>query len=317
MASWMLPVVALAVGWGFLVWSANRFVSGAAVLAGHWNLSPLVIGMVVVGFGTSTPELLVSSIASWQGASGIAMGNVVGSNILNITLILALAVIFKPLHVHASINRVELPLLLVISIVALIFGRDGTLSRLEAAGGLLIFMFWVYRSIRASHASHQEIEVEEVIHVSKRLNPIFSTLGGLFVLLLSSRLMVWGAVDLARTVGLSELVIGLTIVGLGTSLPELASAIVSARKGETDLVLGNIVGSNLFNLLAVGSISGLIRPLTTSGDLLLRDLPVSIGITVLLMLFAGGKAWKGTLERWEGGVLLSIYIVYTAWLFAG
>ncbi|MEX1212464.1 MAG: calcium/sodium antiporter [Balneolaceae bacterium] len=317
MATWILPVAALGIGWVLLVWSANKFVTGAATLAERWRLSPLVIGMVVVGFGTSAPELLVSSIASWQGASGIALGNVVGSNILNITLILALAMLLSPLKVDTSLNRVQLPLLLGITVIVWGLGWDGTLSRLEAGGGLLLFTIWVGRAILGSRTSHDPAAEGIVTPDHSPSHPAWSTLLGLVVLLIGSRFLVWGAVDLARSAGLSELVIGLTLVGLGTSLPELASAIVSARRGQSELVLGNIVGSNLFNLLAVGSVAGLIRPLETSGDLLFRDLPVSLGVTLLLMLFAGGRAWRGELQRWEGGVLLCVYLAYTLWLFLG
>ncbi|MGM0507130.1 MAG: calcium/sodium antiporter [Bacteroidota bacterium] len=317
MGDWILPVMVMIIGWGLLVWSANRFVSGAAALASRWKLSPLLIGMVVVGFGTSAPELLVSSIASWQGASGIALGNIVGSNILNISLILALAILFTPIAVQPSVNRVQLPLLLIVSGGVLLLGWDGTLDRIDSVALLGLFSVWIVMLIRASRASYNPTMEPEATLDREEPHPIRTALLGLFVLLVSSRLLVWGAVEMARSFGMSELVIGLTIVGLGTSLPELASAVVSARRGQSELVLGNIVGSNLFNLMAVAGVAGLLRPLMIGDALLLRDLPVSIGITVLLTIFAAGKAWKGELQRWEGGILLAIYIAYTAWLLVG
>ncbi|MEX2441053.1 MAG: calcium/sodium antiporter, partial [Pontimonas sp.] len=295
----------------------NRFVSGAVALAGRWKLSPLLIGMVVVGFGTSAPELLVSSIASWQGASGIALGNIVGSNMLNISLILGLAVLFSPIAVQPSVNRVQLPLLLIVSGGLLLLGWDGVLDRIDSSALLSLFLVWAVMSIRASRASYDPLLEPEATLDREEPHPLRSALFGLLFLLVSSRLLVWGAVEMARSFGISELVIGLTIVGLGTSLPELASALVSARRGQSELVLGNIVGSNLFNLMAVGGVAGLLRPLAIGDELLLRDLPVSIGITVLLMLFAAGKAWKGELHRWEGGVLLAVYVLYTTWLLVG
>lgn len=317
MGEWILPVVGMLTGWALLVWSANYFVSGAAALAGRWKLSPLLVGMVVVGFGTSAPELLVSSIASWQGASGIALGNMVGSNILNVSLILALAVLFFPIIVQPSVNRVQLPLILVVTCILLILGWDGTIDRIESMGLLVLFSGWVMGSVRASRASYDPTQEATVSLDQEIKNPLGKAILGLLVLLISSRLLVWGAVEMARSFGLPELVIGLTIVGLGTSLPELASAVVSARRGQSELVLGNIVGSNLFNLMAVGGVAGLIRPLSTGDALLFRDLPVSIGITLFLMIFAAGKAWKGELRRWEGGVLLLVYITYTTWLLIG
>lgn len=298
-----------------LVWSAGLFVDGAASLAKLWGMPPLLIGMVIVGFGTSMPELTVSALSAAAGSPAIALGNAVGSNIVNIGLILGLTALIKPIAVASTIVRRELPVLLGVSALGGLFFIDGALSRWEAGLFLALFGAIMGLTIRtALRGKGDELEAEYAQSLSeKRMGPAkaaWATILGLGVLVLSSRALVWGAVGIARGLGLSELVIGLTIVAVGTSLPELASSIAAARKGEHDLALGNVIGSNFFNTLAVIGLAGAIRPIEADKAALARDWGVMLGMTLALLVMAMGIKRPGRINRFEGAALIVLYAVY-------
>ncbi len=313
-------ILAFGIGLVLLVWSADRFVEGASGLARYWGVSPLLIGMVIVGFGTSAPELMVSVIAASQGSGGIALGNAYGSNITNITLILGLTALIRPLTVRSRVLRRELPLLLAVTLVAVWLLWDGRLSRFD--GVLLLLIFAVVMTWMIWQGMHQQNdrlagEMTSTTQASSLGSVLGQVIIGLILLVISSRVLVWGALRMAHALGISDLIIGLTIVALGTSLPELASALVAARKGEHDLVLGNVLGSNLFNTLAVVGLAGVIRPLTVDPKLLSRDMLVMVGLTIALFIIGYGVKKPGRINRWEGALLLAGYCVYTGMLATG
>ncbi len=301
----------LVFGLVLLVWSADKFVSSSSAVASFYGFPPLLIGMIIVGFGTSAPELLVSSLSAYQGNSGIALGNAYGSNISNIALILGATAMLMPIAVNSQVLKKELPLLLLVSAISYGLIRDGVLSRWDAIILLILFTALMIWSIRQSRNSSDSlaVKVDRVQNISREY---FYLIGGLCLLIASSRLLVYGAVGIAEGLGVSDVVIGLTIVAVGTSLPEFASSIVAARKGESDLALGNIVGSNLFNSLAVIGLAGLIRPLEVAPEILSRDLPMMLGLTLLLFLFGFGfkKGRAGRINRVEGVLFLASYLIY-------
>ncbi|OGU01930.1 MAG: calcium/sodium antiporter, partial [Geobacteraceae bacterium GWC2_55_20] len=246
-----LSICALVAGLALLVWSADRFVEGAAAVARHFNVPSLLIGMVIVGFGTSAPEMVVSAIASWQGNPGIALGNAYGSNITNIALILGLTAVFSPIVVHSRVLHKELPVLLVVTGFALFLMSDNELSRLDGWLHILVFSVLIGWSILQGlrvrrDALGEDIESELIEHHMPLGRAFIWLTVGLVLLIASSRLLVWGAVNIAHFFGVSDLIIGLTVIAVGTSLPELASSIIAIRKNEHDIALGNVIGSNLF-----------------------------------------------------------------------
>ncbi|MDD2465207.1 MAG: calcium/sodium antiporter [Desulfobulbus sp.] len=310
---------ALCVGLALLVWSAERFVEGAAATAHHLGMPPLLIGMVVVGFGTSAPEMVVSALSASQGNPGIALGNAYGSNITNIALILGLTAVISPIMVHSQVLRRELPLLIVVTAIAALQLSDGEISRLDAWILLGLFaglMAWTIREGVRQRADTLGAEVDqELSHNRMSLaRALFWLVLGLLFLVLSSRILVWGAVVIARNLGVSDLLIGLTVVAMGTSLPELAAALMAARKGEHDIALGNVIGSNLFNTLAVVGIAGAIHPMTVAPEVFSRDLLVMSGLTLALCVFGYGFHDPGRINRYEGAALLAGYIGYTGYL---
>jgi len=318
----MLPFLALVVGLGLLVWSAGRFVDGSAVAARHLGMSPLLIGMVIVGFGTSTPEMLVSALAATDGNPGIALGNAYGSNIANIALILGVTALISPIAVQSSVLRRELPLLSLVTLLVVWQLWDGSITRVEAVVLLAVFaglMFWTIRQSFKSKNDPLEREFAQTMEAPPAM-PLTRALAwvavGLLLLLASSRLMVWGAVEVAHRLGVSDLIIGLTIVALGTSLPELASSIVAARKNEHEIALGNILGSNLFNTLAVVGIAGVIAPMQVTADVLYRDVSTMTALTLLLFVLGYGFVGQGRINRGEGAFLLACYLGYTGYLLS-
>ena len=314
-----LAIIAIVLGLVLLVWSAGRFVEGAAIAARHVGMSPLLIGMLVVGFGTSAPEMLVSVVAAFQGNPGIALGNAYGSNITNIALILGITALIAPIAVNSVIVRKELPILAVVTVLAVGQLWDGTISRLDAGLLLLVFGVIIYWSIRQSantpDALDQDI-TQELNKTSMTLRQaIFWLVTGLVLLIISSRALVWGAVDVAQHFGVSDIIIGLTVVAVGTSLPELASSVAAARKGEHDIAVGNIIGSNLFNALAVVGLAGIIEPLAVSSEVLSRDMLVMSVLTAsLFVLCYGFKGLPARITRPEGLVLLAAYFGYSGYL---
>ena len=286
----LLPVVAVLVGLSFLVWSADKFVDGAVGVAKFMGMSTLLIGMVVVGFGTSAPEMVVSALSAAQHNPELALGNAYGSNIANIALILGFTAVIRPVAVKKIALKRDLPILLAVSAFSMFLVSNLSVSRMD--GVILLAVFAMAMVINIASEIHEkktqsEVEVEESNETSVPLwKSLFWLLFGLALLVASSRLLVWGAVEIARTLGVSDLLIGLTIVAVGTSLPELASSIAAARKGESDLALGNIVGSNLFNTLMVVGIAAVIDPMdAVSPGILYRDMPLMTLLTVLLLLF--------------------------------
>lgn len=311
----LIAIIATVAGLGALAWSADRFVDGAAAVARYLGMAPLLVGMLVIGFGTSTPELVVSAFAAAGDAPGIALGNALGSNVVNIGLILGVTALVTPILVHRGVLRRELPVLLGVTVVAGALMLDGELSRLDAAAlaGLLVavvgWSIWQSR-IGPDDALARDVEAETAsLHLTRRAAWRWLVVG-LVLLVASSRLLVWGAVGIAERLGWSDLVIGLTVVALGTSAPELASSVAAARKGENDLALGNIIGSNVFNTLGVIGLAGLIAPATVSPQLITRDLPVLVALTVVLVVFAMGAPGKGRINRVEGGLLVAAFAVY-------
>lgn len=315
----LTAIVAMIVGLALLVWSADRFVAGSAAVARHFGMPALLIGMVVVGFGTSAPEMMVSALASFQGNPGIALGNAYGSNITNIALILGLTALLSPIAVHSQVLRKELPILIAVTVLAAFQLVDGDLSRLDAIILLVVFlvlMIWTIRQGMRQKADPLAAEVEqEFASQSLALKPaIIWLIVGLVMLIISSRLLIWGAIDVATALGVDELIIGLTIVAVGTSLPELASSLIAIRKKEHDIAIGNVLGSNLFNTLAVVGIAGVISPLSVPAEVLYRDISVMAGLTVLLFVFGYGFKKQGRITRLEGSLLLLIFIAYTSYL---
>ena len=318
----MLAIVALIAGLVLLVWSADRFVEGSASTARHFGMPPLLIGMVIVGFGTSAPEMVVSALASIDGNAGIALGNAYGSNICNIALILGVSALINPIMVHSTVLRKELPILTLVTILTVVLLSDLDLSRLDAVVWLLVFgclMAWtIYQGLkRKTDSLAKEVEAEATEKAMPIRRAVFWLVAGLVLLIASSRILMWGAVEIVQIFGVSDMIIGLTIVAAGTSLPELASSVIAARKGEHDIALGNILGSNLFNTLAVVGIAGTIQPLAVEPETLYRDMVIMGALTVSLFLIGYGfRGRQGRINRFEGAVLLLVYVGYTAWLIS-
>lgn len=315
----ILASFAILIGLAVLIWSANRFVDGAATVARHLRIPPLLIGMVVVGFGTSAPELAVSVIAAVQHNAGIALGNAFGSNITNIALILGLSAAISPITVHSSVLRKELPILVAATTIVAVQLLDGEISRLDAALLLAFFALVLGWTIWQGIRKRDDIYVLEAGHEAEshtmpfRRSIIWIMLG-LLLLVASSRLLVWGALAIARSLQISDLIVGLTIVAFGTSLPELASSIAAARKKQDDLALGNILGSNLFNTLAVVGLAGVVAPLPADPIMLRRDMLYMGVLTIALFAIGYGFRRHGRINRWEGWLLLVSYVAYTVLL---
>ncbi|MBA56664.1 MAG: calcium/sodium antiporter [Pseudomonadales bacterium] len=315
----LLAFIAIIVGLAILVWSADRFVAGSSVIAMHFSVPPLLIGMVIVGFGTSAPEMSVSILAALQNNSGIALGNAYGSNIANIALILGLTAMISPVIVRSHVLRKELPLLTGVTVLAAWQLWDGTITRLEASGLLAVFVGLMAWTIWQGLHQGQDVIIEDInqeldgLDIPIRQAVVF-LVSGLVLLIISSRILVWGAVEIAQGYGVSDLIIGLTIVAVGTSLPELASSVVAARKGEHDIALGNVLGSNLFNTLAVVGIAGVIQPMVAGPEVFNRDMLVMLALTIGLFIMGYGFRAPGHINRIEGVALLVCYFSYVAYL---
>lgn len=310
-----LPILSFILGLVLLIWSAGRFVVGASALAKYCGLSSFLIGMIVVGFGTSAPELAVSLFAALGGSPELALGNAYGSNIGNIALILGFTAIIFPIVIPKSAIRMDIPLLLLataISFVLLFFNKD--VSRLD--GILLVLLFAVIITLQIWRGISNKAENSDNETGSKNLlSSLFWLVLGLGILVGSSKLLVFGATEIAKALGVSDLLIGLTVVAIGTSLPELASSVIAAKKGDTALALGNIVGSNIFNSLIVVGISAIISPMNVDSLILQRDLPVTAFLTLLLLLFGIHLKNEPKIGRVKGIFLFLFYIVYTVYLF--
>lgn len=318
----ILSTIAVLGGFALLVWAADRFVVGAAALARNLGVAPIIIGLTIVGIGTSAPEMLVSAIAAWEGSPSVGIGNAIGSNITNVGLVLGATSLILPLTVRSETLKREFPILFAIMLLVLVLLSDGNLSRIDGyllIGGLVVMLYWLVTiGLRSRGRDPMIAEYAEEVpsDVSNGIAVIWLIVGMVF-LLLSSRAVVWGAVNIAKSFGVSDLIIGLTIVALGTSLPELAAAVTSAVKKEHDIAIGNILGSNMFNMLAVLGLPGLIHPTDLDAAVLTRDMPVMIGLTVVLFAMSYGFGRQGNISRLEGGALFAGYCAYMTWLYLG
>ncbi len=314
-----LALVELVGGLVVLGWSADRFVLGAASTARHLGLPALLIGMVIIGFGTSAPELVVSAFAASGGHPEIALGNAYGSNIANIGLVLGVTALVTPILVHRGAVKVEIPMLFGVLGLAFWQYRDGELSRLDATVLLIAFaafLLWSFRHALRTKGEFLAIDAEQELAEASlsRRRAATLTIAGFVGLVASSYYLVRGATVVARELGMSDLVIGLTVVAIGTSLPELASAVAAARRSEHDLVIGNIVGSCLFNALGVVGLAGAIHPASVHHQILTRDLPTLGVLTVALTLMAYRFHHDRRINRIEGSLLLVAFITYTTYV---
>ncbi|SJL83240.1 calcium/sodium antiporter [Vibrio palustris] len=319
----LLSIAAIIAGFIILVWSADRFVMSASATARYAGMPPLLIGMVIVGFGTSAPEMVVSAMAALQGAPSLALGNALGSNIVNISLVLGLTALIAPLSVRSKIVSKELPILLFITLCLGVMLWDNSLTHLESwilLAGFFVFVAWsIYSGLRGGDDSMaQEADLEPQTTEMSLKKALIWLVFSLALLIGSSRLLVYGAVDIAHAMGVSDLMIGLTVIALGTSLPELAATVIAARKGEHDLALGNILGSNMFNILAVIGIAGVIHPVDNIGpEIFWRDWMTMLAVTVVLLMTAISiKGRPGRINRVEGAVLLIFYLMYNGYLIS-
>ncbi len=309
-----LSLLSIALGLVLLYVGAEGLVRGSAALALRLGLTPLVVGLTVVAFGTSSPELVVSLQAALSDNGAIAIGNVVGSNICNVALILGLSALIRPLKVHTQLLRFDVPLVVVASVLLALLLLDGALGRLEGAlltTGIVSYTGYILWKARTMNSGLQEEFAEALPARQGALwRHVAFVVGGLGLLVVGANLLVKGAVAVAETLGLSKAFIGLTIVALGTSLPEMATSLVAAVRREGDIAVGNIVGSNVFNILAILGLSSLAHPLQTQG-VAMTDLVVMTAFAVLMLpLMRTGFQ----LVRWEGALLLALYVGYVGWL---
>lgn len=297
-------------GLALLLFGADFFVRGAVRIATLLHVSRLLMGMTVVAFGTSVPELFVDVTAALRGAVDLAFGDLVGSNIANIGLILGVAAIVTPIEVHLRLMRVELQFVLAISAGLWAMSADGVVSRLDGAVLLAGFGGFLYHLYRATRREPQQVpaEIEPAAGDGwSRNRSVLALVAGLIGLVLGEQFMVSAATEFAREMGVSELFIGLTIVAIGTSLPELATSIMAMRRKEVDITVGNVLGSNIFNITFVMGIVTQIRSLPVQSESLSIDLPVMLGLVVLLMLLVARRSW---LTRRSGSLLVSVYAAY-------
>jgi cation:H+ antiporter len=321
----MLPTlflygVAVLAGFIVLIWGAERFVVGAANTAFNLGVTPLVIGLTIVSIGTSAPEFIVAVMSSLDNKAGLAIGNAVGSNIANISLILAITAIILPISVRAGIVSRELPLLMLVTFTSILLLWDQELSRLDGIlliTGMVIVLTWIVHHARQQ--PEEEVKKEFDIELTRKMSTrkaILLLLFSILLLLLSSRILVWGAVGFAEYFGVSDLVIGLTIIAVGTSLPELAASIAAAWKNHHELVMGNLIGSNIFNLLGVLAIPGLLAPGPVAPEVVSRDLPIMTILTVAMFTAAYSFGHnRGRITRYEGVAFLAGFFVYLVYLY--
>jgi len=315
----LLEFVAIVAGLVLLAWGADRVVLGAGVIARALNIPPLLIGLTVLGFATSLPEVLVSATAALAGAPNLAVANALGSNIANIGMVMAIAAIITPLEIKSQTLRSELPVMLAVSVVPVVLFPDGVLSRTDGwllLAGLVLFIAWVIR-LGLRTRGKDPIEAEYAAEIAADLGTgraALVLLLGLGTLALGSEALVWGSTNLAARLGISDLVIGLTVVAIGTSLPELAVSIVGARKGEHGLALGNVIGSNTFNTLAVIGVAGTIHPATLDPAAIVLHLPVMLGFTLAFFFFAYNAGDTIRIGRGAGWLALISFIAYLAYV---
>jgi cation:H+ antiporter len=320
----LLAAATILVGFIILIWSADLFVAGASSIAENMGMSPIIIGLTIVSLGTSAPEVLVSFTAALSGAGDLAIGNAIGSNIANIGLVLGITVLVAPMMVHESCMKKEMPTLLLVTFGAGLLLVDDVLSEFDGwmmLGTLALIIIYMVRSQTRDPVLKEEAEEGLLPHLSP-LRAWLTFLLGLALLIASSRMLVWGAVTVAQNLGISELVIGLTIVAIGTSLPELAATIASALRGHTEIALGNVIGSNLFNLLAVMAIPGIVGSESLDHSVITRDYPTMTFLTLFLAAAiyvsrkrSASKKGHSYVGRTVGTLLVSCYALYYYWLY--
>ncbi len=311
----LTAIIQLVAGFLLLVWGADRLVAGASALARNLGVAPLVIGLTIIGFGTSAPELVVSAVATLKGNPGLAVGNAIGSNIANIGMVLGVTALIYPLRIESTVLKREYPLLLLIMVVCFLMALNGMFERWEGwvlIASLIAVIFWIVRMGLRQPPSDQlakEFDAEIPKDMSTKRATIWLLIS-LVVLPVSSQFLVVGAVTIARILEVSDLIIGLTVVALGTSLPEFATSITAALRKEDDLAIGNIIGSNIFNLLGVLGIAAVLRPIEVMPIILARDFPAMFLITGALYLLAASFHGPAKIGRVAGGILLAMFIGY-------
>jgi cation:H+ antiporter len=310
----LYAVLAIVVGLVLLVKSADVFVESAATGARHFGVSALVIGMVIVGFGTSAPEIFISVISAFENNPGIAVGNAYGSNIANIGLILGITAAIRAVTFDKGLLKRELPFLLMITGVAVFQMWDGVIDLVDAIVLFGLFALFLYTVLKSGKVDTNDSPVEKPTQSLPRAFAFFIV--SFLVLLGSSRLMVWGAVEVAKTIGIDEIIIGLTIVAVGTSLPELASSIIAVRKNQHDIALGNVIGSNIFNTLAVVGSAALVRPIPIASEVLSRDMIVLTIVTATLFVIGFAGRTNPQVSRVTGVLFIVSYAAYTLLLIS-
>ncbi|MCZ6566241.1 MAG: calcium/sodium antiporter [Gammaproteobacteria bacterium] len=308
-------IIALAVGFSLLMWSADQFVEHALQLDQHFHVSKYVIGIVVLGFGTSAPELFVSAISAWQGNPGLAIGNALGSNTTNILLVLGVTLCIFPLYINARVLRKDFLLLLGATALFTVLTLDHQLQLLD--GVILIIVLLAMLYVLTTPEQNTTIQTEpKQVPTQKSLAAVLTGLAlGLTILLLSSKLVVWGAISIAELLNINDLIIGLTVIALGTSLPELATCISSAMKKHSELAVGNIIGSNIFNTLGVTGIASLITTYSVPHELYERDIPIMWIATIMLFLLAWVFIRTKIIPRAFGILFIIAYLSYMYLLY--
>ncbi|MCA6063424.1 calcium/sodium antiporter [Thalassolituus marinus] len=309
---------AVIVGLVILVWSADKFVIGAAATARRLGMSPLLVGLTIVAMGTSAPEMFVSAMAALDGAGNLAVGNALGSNITNIALVLGVTALISPIPLQKKLLKKELPLLVLISIIGGLTLADLELNMIDGLiliGAMIVALYLMFQE--SSESGEAVVEEDEAAEIENTplSKAVIELLIGLLALMISSKMLVWGATLIAREFGISDLVIGLTIVAIGTSLPELAASVVSALKGHHDIAIGNVIGSNMFNLLTVMPIPGLLAVTQVDALALYRDYAVMMVLTIALLVLFLLSYRKGKLGRIPGAMLTTSFVAYMTTLF--
>ena len=311
-------IVALIIGLIILVWSADRFVLGAAATARIMGISPLVIGLTIVSLGTSAPEIFVSIMAAFDSSGGLAVGNAIGSNIANIGLVLGVTALVAAIPIQKKLIKKEIPLLLLVTIIAGLVLADLTLDFVDAiilAITLIVAIYLLFQQTSSAGEAVIDEDDQAEIDSMPAKSAIFWLIVGLSALVISSKMLVWGATEIAHFYEISDLIIGLTIVAIGTSLPELAASVTSALRGHHDIAIGNIIGSNIFNLLAVLPIPGLIAPLVIDSVVMTRDYAMMLGLTISLIVIIALSYRRGVIPRFTGILLLAAYAAYMGLLY--
>lgn len=307
----LIPIALIIAGLLLLIWSADFLVDNASILAGRFGLSTFIVGVVIIGFGTSAPEMFVSAMASLDNKGNLALGNALGSNITNIGLVLGSAALLGTLMVTKSTAFRDIPIVIGTGLLAVFLARDGLVSHFDGAILLITLFAYLIWSGISDKKNNQTEESEEDDHDKSTLYYIVATVISIAVLIIASKMLVTGSISIAKMLGISELIIGLTIVAIGTSLPELAAAVAAARKGAHDMIIGNIIGSNIFNTLGVLGIMGAIRETSIDTSAIGRDFPIMFGFTILMLVFA---LTQRKFSRLAGTLMVGSYIAYVCYL---